>query len=149
MRILIELPTWLGDTVMATPALQMLEDQYPSAIWSLMGSSVSIGALKNHPLVKHTFIDDTKKNKGRIKATKISAQTVGSHDLAFTFRGSFFGAFFLYLTKSKVRIGYKRFPRTIFLTHSFNQKKNRHQVETYADMINAYFQTSNMPEHLK
>ena len=61
MRILIELPTWLGDTVMATPALQMLEDEYPSAIWSLMGSPASIEALKNHPLVEQIFIDDTKK----------------------------------------------------------------------------------------
>ncbi len=149
MRILIELPTWLGDTVMVTPALQMLEDQYPSALWSLMGSQVSIEALKNHPLVKHTFIDDTKEHRGRIKPIKILARTVGSHDLAFTFRGSFFGAFFLYLTKSKIRTGYKRFPRTMFLTHSYNQKKNRHQVETYADMINAYFQTSHMPGNLK
>ena len=149
MRILIELPTWLGDTIMATPALQMLESQYPSAVWSLVGSQVSIDALKNHPLVAQTFIDNTKRSKMRIKATKLLAHTIGSHDLAITFRGSFFAAYFLYLTGSKVRIGYKRFPRTWLLTHSYSLQKNRHQVEIYTDMINAYFQTSLTPSDLK
>jgi heptosyltransferase-2 len=47
--ILIILPNWLGDAVMATPAIEALCEFYPHATLTLVGSFVSIEALKYHP----------------------------------------------------------------------------------------------------
>jgi heptosyltransferase II len=49
MRVLIELPTWLGDTVMVTPAIENLVHHFNDVEIILIGSYVSIEALKNHP----------------------------------------------------------------------------------------------------
>ena len=51
MKLLIELPTWLGDAVMATPAIENLVSQFKNVEITLLGSSVSVEALKNHPNV--------------------------------------------------------------------------------------------------
>ena len=56
MRILIELPTWLGDAVMSTPAIENLVNYYDESEVILIGSFISIEALKNHPRVSHTYV---------------------------------------------------------------------------------------------
>ena len=57
MKLLIELPTWLGDAVMATPAIENIIHHYPSSEISLIGSNDSLKVLKHHPKVNkiHLF----------------------------------------------------------------------------------------------
>ena len=54
MRILVELPTWLGDTVMTTPAIENLVNFHNDSEVVLIGSSTSIEIFKNHPHVSQT-----------------------------------------------------------------------------------------------
>ena len=56
MKLLIELPTWLGDTVMATPAIENLTGLFNEPEITLIGSGISIEILKNHPYVVKTYI---------------------------------------------------------------------------------------------
>ena len=56
MRIFIELPTWLGDTVMVTPAIENLANYFNDSEITLIGSVVAIEALKNHPKVTKTYV---------------------------------------------------------------------------------------------
>ena len=51
MRILIEIPTWLGDAVMSTPAIENLLNQYNQPEITLIGSFSSVEMLRNHPKV--------------------------------------------------------------------------------------------------
>ena len=51
MKILIELPTWLGDCVMATPAIENIVNFHNDVEITFIGSFVAIEALKNHPKV--------------------------------------------------------------------------------------------------
>ena len=48
MKILIELPTWLGDTVMATPAIENIINNYKNSDITLIGSIVSIAVSYTH-----------------------------------------------------------------------------------------------------
>ena len=48
MKILIELPTWLGDATMASPAIENLLRYYENSEITLLGSPISIEILKNH-----------------------------------------------------------------------------------------------------
>ena len=58
MKIFIELPTWLGDAVMSTPAIENLVKEYPDAEFTLAGSYLSVEAIKNHPrVVKHVVLE--------------------------------------------------------------------------------------------
>ena len=60
MKILIELPTWLGDAVMATPAIENLSNFFKNPEITLIGSNVAIEALKNNPKVTKTYVLEKK-----------------------------------------------------------------------------------------
>jgi ADP-heptose:LPS heptosyltransferase len=61
------LPNWLGDAVMATPDTRSsLHSSIPKAELTLVGSYVSIEALKYHPQCKRHYVDETKKGGNRL-----------------------------------------------------------------------------------
>jgi len=60
MQILIELPTWLGDCVMATPAIENIVNFHNDAEITFIESLVSIEAMKNHPKAVKTVVLDKK-----------------------------------------------------------------------------------------
>ena len=56
MKILIELPSWLGDAVMTTPAIENIVKHFSGVDITLIGSFISIEALKNHPNITKTYV---------------------------------------------------------------------------------------------
>ena len=60
-KIFIEIPSWLGDAIMATPAIQNIIKTYPKAKITLLGSFVSTQAFQNYPNIEKIIVDDTKK----------------------------------------------------------------------------------------
>ena len=120
MKILIELPTWLGDTVMTTPAIENIVNFHNNVEITLIGSFVSIEALKKHPKVIKTAV----LSKNYTDLYKISKK-LDSFDAFFSFRSSARSKFlkFLILTKNKYQF-------------DKNKYQNRHQVEKYNDFVN-------------
>ena len=96
MKILIELPTWLGDTVMATPAIENLVNHFSDVEITLLGSFVSIEILKNHPKVNKTYVLD-KKFVNLYETLK----NFGGFDVFFSFRRSFRSKFIKFCISSK------------------------------------------------
>ena len=120
MKILIELPTWLGDTVMTTPAIENLVKHFGDVEITLLGSFISIEALKNHPNVIKTYILDRK----FIKLYK-ALKDFEEFDVFFSFRSSFRAKFIKFCISSKSK-------------YQFNKNKfiEGHQVEKYNNFIN-------------
>jgi len=120
VRILIELPTWLGDCVMATPAIENISNFYNDVEITFIGSVVAIEAMKNHPkMVKMVVLD---KKYGVLYQI---AKDLGRFDVFFSFRSSIRSKFLKFLISAKNK-------------HQFYKNKylNRHQVEKYSDFIN-------------
>ncbi len=126
MRILIELPTWLGDAVMSTPAIENLVNYYDESEVILIGSFISIEALKNHPRISNTYVT----RKKYTSLYKIS-QKLGQFDIFFSFRSSFRSKFLKLIISSKKKFQFDR-----------NRYQNRHQVEKYNDFINDNLNTN-------
>ena len=100
MRILIELPTWLGDAVMSTPAIENLVNYYDESEIILIGSFISIEALKNHPRISDTYVT----RKKYTSLYKISKK-LGQFDIFFSFRSSIRSKFLkLFISSKKVSI---------------------------------------------
>ncbi|MDC0597142.1 glycosyltransferase family 9 protein [Candidatus Pseudothioglobus singularis] len=120
MRILIEPPTWLGDAVMATPAIENLANFQNEVEITLIGSFASIEVLKNHQKVIKTVVLD----KNYPSLVKISRE-LGSFDTFVSFRNSFRAKFLKLLISANNK-------------HQFTKSKftNRHQVEKYNDFVN-------------
>ena len=120
MKILIELPTWLGDCVMATPAIENIVNFYNDAQITFIGSFVSIEALKSHTKAVKTIVLDKKYTY----LYKIS-RDLGNFDAFFSFRSSIRSKFLIFLISAKKKYQFDK-----------NKYQNRHQVEKYNDFVN-------------
>lgn len=134
MRILIVLPNWLGDAVMATPAIELLAKYHPGAKFTFVGSFASIEALKYHPLCERAVIDDTKKASNRIAATYKLAKELGRFDLAVTFRNQIHSSLLLRLTGTVFTIAKNSWHSRFLLSHTPTIKAGRHLCIQYAQL---------------
>ena len=120
MNLLIELPTWLGDCVMATPAIENIVNFYNDAQITLIGSFVAIEAMKKNSKVVKTVVLD-KKYGALYKISK----SLGDFDVFFSFRSSARSKFLKFLISAKNKYQFDK-----------NTYQNRHQVEKYNDFVN-------------
>jgi heptosyltransferase II len=119
-KILIELPTWLGDSVMASVAIENIVDYFIEIELTLIGSITSTEIFKNHPKVNEIIIID----KNYLSLLKIS-NALGKFDIFFTFRNSFRSKLLKFILKASKK-------------YQFNSRKypKWHQVKKYANFVN-------------
>ncbi|MCF6310143.1 MAG: lipopolysaccharide heptosyltransferase II [Sulfurimonas sp.] len=133
-KILIILPNWLGDAVMATPAIELLARYHPGANFTFVGSYVSIEAIKHHPLCKKSVVDETKKASNRLVATYKLAHELGKFDLAISFRNQIHSSLLLRLTGTVVCIAKKSWHSILLLSHTPKIFSNKHLSRQYAQL---------------
>jgi heptosyltransferase II len=132
MRILVELPTWLGDAVMTTPAIDNLAEFFSDSEITLVGSAISIDALKDHPKISNSFVLE----RSYISLYK-TIKNFGKFDFFFSFRGSLRSKVVKFLISSPKK-------------YHFDKKKfsNGHQVEKYNNFINDVLKARLIPGEL-
>ena len=133
-NILIRLPNWLGDAIMASFAMEILYQNYPNANFYLVGNKTTLTLYKNKPNTT-CIVDSSKNAKSRILYLKKLANSLPMANLAITFQNNLLSALFLFFNKAKIRIGYKNEMRSIFLTKSLKKQKNMHESLRYAMLI--------------
>jgi len=138
MKIFLEIPTWLGDAVMTTPAIENIVASYPNCELIIYGSFVSTRLFLNHPNVKKIIIDESKKNGFRYLNLYKDAKSVGKVDIALSFRKNFTTQYLLFFIGVKKKFVYKRYI-----------KKEIHQVIRYNDFINTSLNIKTQPKKLK
>jgi heptosyltransferase-2 len=137
-KIFIEIPTWLGDAIMTTPAVENIIKTYPNAQITLLGSFVSTQAFYGFKNINRIIIDETKKEGNRYFNLIKLAKSVGKVDLALSFRRSISSKFMMFFIKAKKKYQYKR------LT-----KNEIHQVLRYNDFVNHFLKTNHEAGDLK
>ena len=120
MRIFIELPTWLGDSVMATPAIENLINYFNDSEVVLIGSVASVAALNNHPNVTKSYV--LEKNYFNLYRT---IKSFDEFDFFFSFRGSIRSTFIKFCISSKKKYQFDKI-----------KYKIGHQVEKYNQFVN-------------
>ncbi|MBU1657513.1 lipopolysaccharide heptosyltransferase II [bacterium] len=134
MKILIILPNWLGDAVMATPAIELLAKYYPHAKFTFVGSHVSIEALKYHPKCERAVVDETKKAPNRYIATYKLAKELGEFNFAISFRNQLHASLLLRLTQTVVCITKRSWHSMFLLSHTPKISTNQHLSIQYAKL---------------
>lgn len=137
-NIFIEIPTWLGDAIMTTPAVENIIQTYPHAKITLLGSFVSTQAFVGFKNINRIIIDETKKNGNRYFNLIKLAKSIGKVDLALSFRRSFSSKFMMFFIKAQHKYQYRR------LT-----KEEIHQVLRYSDFVNFSLKTNLLAGDLK
>ena len=147
MKILIILPNWLGDAVMCTPAIELLAQAHPHAMFTFVGSFASIEALKHHPRCEKAVVDTTKKASSRVLATYQLAKELGVFDLAITFRNQLHATLLLRFSGTVVCCARRSWHAMFLLSHTPKIATNKHLVLQYAElaMCNVATKPENVP----
>ncbi|WP_053944820.1 lipopolysaccharide heptosyltransferase II [Helicobacter ailurogastricus] len=143
MKILVRLPNWLGDSVMATPFLQILQNHFKDASFILVGPP-SVCALFERTPKCTIMLDNTKKSPMRALATYKLAKRIGPCDIAITLNNHFYAALLLYWTKTPKRVGYKRMGRSFLFTHALDPIQ-AHQVQSYCHLLSPLVPKTPLP----
>ena len=138
LKVLIEVPTWLGDCVMATPAIENIVKHYPDVKITIFGAYVSTAIFEKHPNVENIIVDESKRSKMRSFWLYHKVKESGDFDVALSFRESFASKLLIFFAKARSKAVYKR-DKTI----------ERHQVERYNDLVNTVFNFKQEAESLK
>jgi heptosyltransferase-2 len=139
-KIIVRIPNWLGDVVMATPVLQDLKNHWRNAKITVMAQSNVANLLKEDPHVDEIF--SFKKPNAwlhRIHSPDIiNPLQHGKYDLGILLTNSFSSAWWFYRGQVPVRIGFADNMRSCLLTKALPYPKNKeiqHQVITYKEIL--------------
>ena len=132
-KILIELPTWLGDCIMATPAIENIVNFYKDVQITFIGSKISTQAMRYHPKTKETLI--LKKNILDLKKIREFGETF---DAYFSFRSSLRSQLLKFLSRSQNKYQFSK-----------NKYDFGHQVEKYNNFVNDSLSINCKPGNLR
>lgn len=133
------MPNWIGDAVMATPALIALKRIFPEAAITVLIKPWAASIIKSHPVVDNVIeydIDSSLSLGQRLKlVSRIKSE---SFDLGLLFTNSFDSALTLWLAGIKNIIGYKTDARQFLLNTPFPIPATRgqiHEVYYYLELV--------------
>ena len=139
-NILIRLPNWLGDMVMATAFIQAVKEEYPQAEIDCIVKKGLDFLLDHFPPHGRRYIFSKKEYKGLKGVRKFGRQIrkEKKYDLFFCLPDSLSSAAMGAAVKAKKSIGFKKNIRFLLFTDTYKKKKNVHRVEEYVDLLEQF-----------
>lgn len=145
-KILVFIPNWVGDAVMATPALVALRARFPDARITALARPYVCEVLEGHPAIDEVRPVDSLSSRGHFKAFLRDALALrGEHfDVAVLFTNSLRTALFARLARVRRRVGYRRGARGILLTDWIDPVKSGGEyapgpmIDYYLDLVSLF-----------
>ena len=141
-NILLWMPHWIGDVVLALPALQSLREKYPNSRITAVAKAPADQLLLAHPALD-TVLQIPSKQKSGIMAGLRFAGKLRKYqfDLGIVFPNSIHSALLLSLSGAKYRLGYDTEGREIFLTHPVPvtslAKRTEYRVDYFFNLMSS------------
>ncbi|MGB6429599.1 MAG: glycosyltransferase family 9 protein, partial [Candidatus Acidiferrales bacterium] len=120
MRILVRAPNWVGDAVMAIPALDALRARWPDAEIAVLGIPPIAGLLSGQSFADRTIVFERgARHRGLRGNERLAAELAqGKFDLAVLLPNSFDAAWTAWRAHIPERVGYARDARGVLLTNA-------------------------------
>lgn len=139
-NIIVKMPNWLGDLVMATSLLQDLRAFYPNASITAMCSSHIAPLLENNPNITqlYSYVRPNGWIHRRQHLEIIESIRQEEYDLAILLTNSFSSAWWFWRAGVKRRLGYKGHARSLLLTDAISfptERSTQHLVKTYKQLL--------------
>src|SRR5689334_21191484 len=133
-RILIRGPDWVGDSVLAVPAMKAVRTQFPDAEITLLVRPWVAGVFTSADFVDHVWREPRPSSVSEWR--RITREIRDRHfDLAILLPNSFESALMMFLGRVPQRVGYSTDGRGLLLTSAVTraEQKARHQIHYYLD----------------
>jgi heptosyltransferase II len=136
-KILIRGPNWVGDAVLAIPAMKAVRARFPEADITLLVRPWVAGVFRSVPFIDHLWSEPRPSGLAEwMRITKSIRKR--RFDLAILFPNSFESAVMIFLGGVPQRIGYATDGRSWLLTNSLKPASGkRHLVEYYLGLAGA------------
>lgn len=123
MKIAAFLPNWIGDAVMATPALRAVRTQFPDAEIVGIHRPVIGGVVEGTGLIDRSLIWNPKGDERSQRGLRFAMQTRRERfDTALLFPNSLRSAFMAWVSGAKRRVGFRRDGRSWLLNDGIEAK---------------------------
>lgn len=139
-NIIVRMPNWVGDVIMATPILIDLRRVYPEATITAMCRSPMGELLQEFPHINEifSFTKTSRLVRRDEKRNIIEKLQTGQYDVGIILPNSFSSAWWFWQGNVKYRIGYSSAGRKALLTHpvDFPQDlQKQHLITTYKNLL--------------
>ncbi len=138
MRLAVFLPNWVGDAVMATPALRALREHFAGARLVGVLKPYVAGVLEGAPWLDELVLLDSRGPWSRRWPAAARVLRREPIDLAVLFPNSLRSALVAWLGGCRRRVGYVRYGRGPLLTYRLAPVRDRHGRLTPSPAIDAY-----------
>ncbi len=140
LQILVRMPNWLGDLVMATPLLESLKKKWPNSILTVSCIKHFSEILLHHPYIDHIIpLERSSGLREKIFPKKnVSNLRLKQYDLGVLTTNSLSSAWIFFLSNIKKIVGFNSNARGLLLTCKVPFPKKRtsqHLVKTYKSLL--------------
>lgn len=140
MKILVRLPNWLGDMVMAVAFVEALQQAYPGAEVHVIAKKGIEDLLDYFPPLGGRYVFDKSASKGLRGLWRFGRgiRDAARFDLFFSLPDSLSSAVMGYATGAAHRIGFRKEGRGVLLTHTYARPRGGHRVHEYLTLLERY-----------
>ena len=144
-KILIRGPNWVGDAVLAIPAMKAIRDRFPQAEITLLVRPWVAGLFSSAPYIDKVWAANKPTTlKSWIRIARDIRQR--DFDLSLLLPNSFESAFMMFVAGVRQRIGYATDGRRWMLTGAVAKStETRHQIHYYLDLAKALSAATDRP----
>ena len=138
-RVVVRLPNWIGDIVMATPLLRALRRAWPAAHVAVAGPRHAAAILDGLDSVDEV-LDLPSRRAAGLGGMAAAARRLraGGFDLGLLLTNSFSSALVMALARVPVRVGYAEGGRGALLTHKVLRRSEAGRHRMPVPMVEAY-----------
>ena len=139
-KIMVRAPNWIGDAVMALPALEALRARFPEAELVVVSKPWVSELYGQHPAVSRQIVYDREgQHKGSTGFWKLVQTLRQEHfDAAILFQNAFHAAWMAWCARVPIRVGYARDGRSRLLTEALEvppAAAYRHHAYYYLQLL--------------
>ena len=135
-KIIVLLPKYIGDSIMATPALELIRQAYPKSSITVISRKINAGIFQRGTCIQITDPRESLPVRGIFKLTAILLSR--GYDLGFLFSNTFLDALCFRLGRVKIIAGYKKEGRGFLLDFKLSIDRSRHYINHYANLVNSF-----------
>lgn len=139
MKLLIRLPNWLGDVVMASAFVAAVKELYPDAVVDVIVKSELAGIAPLIPginTIHHFSKNEFKGLPGAYRFGK--ALRTEKYDIFFNLPSSISSSTMAWASGAKKRIGFAKEGGLFLLTNAYKAPKGMHRVDEYLSLLEQF-----------